>query len=193
MMRMTCNIIRKNPFTTITTEAEREGFINIMSIYEEKHALYKKYIRELDTFREFPVQMPENDIRKICDEYIQARNSSWHNIYDPESKTLVGFVIIGKEFPEKHPDSMRSVAQAYVLPKYRRKGLMTSVMADYMTRHEGVYSLLILEGNEYAKGFWKKFFEKEGYEEVPLAPDPEGYGEAMLFGYAPKPAAGLLP
>ena len=160
-----------------------------------KHALYQKYIRELDTFRDTPIQMPENEVRKTCEEYIQASNSFWHNIYDPASKKLVGFVIIGKEFPEKHPDSLRSVAQAYVLPEFRKKGLMTAVMSKYMKKsnHKGIYSLLILEGNEYAKGFWKKFFEKEGYEEVPLAPDPEGYGEAILFGYAPKPAARLLP
>ena len=157
-----------------------------MSIYEEKHALYQKYIRELDTFRDTPIQMPENEVRKTCEEYIQASNSSWHNIYDPASKKLVGFVIIGKEFPEKHPDSLRSVAQAYVLPEFRKKGLMTAVMADYMTRHRGVYSLLILEGNEYAKGFWKRSFEKEGYKEVSLEPAPGGYEDAQLYGYAPR-------
>ena len=47
-----------------------------MSIYEEKHALYQKYIRELDTFRDTPIQMPENEVRKTCEEYIQASNSS---------------------------------------------------------------------------------------------------------------------
>ena len=110
-----------------------------MSLYEEMHALYQKYVKELNTFRKTSVQMPENEVRKTCDEYIQASNSSWHNIYDPESKDLVGFLIIGKEFPEKHPDSLRSVAQAYVLPEYRKKGLMTAVMKDYMTRHKGFF------------------------------------------------------
>ena len=157
-----------------------------MSIYEEKHALYQKYVKELNTFRKTSVQMPENEVRKTCDEYIQASNSSWHNIYDPESKALVGFLIIGKEFPEKHPDSLRSVAQAYVLPEYRKKGLMTAAMEDYMTRHRGIYSLLILTGNEYAKYFWSRFFRNEGYEEVTLDPDPAGYGGAVLVGYGPK-------
>lgn len=158
-----------------------------MSIYEEKHALYQKYIRELDTFRETPIQMPENEVRKICDEYINASNSSWKNIHDPVSKKLVGFVIIGKEFPEKHPDSLRSVAQAYVLPEFRKKGLMTAVMSKYMEKsnHKGIYSLLILKGNEYAKGFWKRFFEREGYKEVSLEPAPGGYKDAQLYGYAP--------
>lgn len=164
-----------------------------MSTYEEKHALYQQYIRELDTFRETPIQMPENEVRKICDEYINASNSSWKNIHDPVSKKLVGFVIIGKEFPEKHPDSLCSVAQAYVLPEFRKKGFMTAVMADYMTGHKGIYSLLIMEENEYAKGFWKRFFKKEGYKEVPLEPAPGGYKGAQLYGYAPKDGVDGVP
>lgn len=142
----------------------------ILSVYEEKHVLYQKYLKELDTFREEPLRLSEKVCRKICDYYIQSKFSSWHNIYDLENGNFVGFVIIGKEFPEKHRDSLRSVAQAYVLPEYRKKGLMTAAVSDYMTRHRGTYSLLILKGNEYAAGFWKRLFEKEGYTEVSLSP-----------------------
>ena len=92
-----------------------------MSLYEEKHALYRKYVEELDKFRKKPLRLSEKECRQICDDYIQSKNSSWHNIYDPASGELVGFVIIGKNYPEKHRDSLRSVSQAYVLPQYRKR------------------------------------------------------------------------
>lgn len=157
-----------------------------MSVYEEKHALYRKYLDELDTFRENPERISDESCRKICDWYISSKKSSWHNIKDLDTDELVGFVIIGKEVPEKHPDSVRSVAQAYVLPEYRNKGLMTAVMSDYMTRHKGVYSLLVLKGNTYAAGFWKRFFEKEGYEEKKLRPINVLDDEAVMYAYGPK-------
>lgn len=158
-----------------------------MSLYEEKQYLYRRYVDELDGFRETHMHMSEKECREICDSYIQSKISSWHNIYDqPESGRLVGFVIIGKEYPEKHPDSLRSVAQAYVLPEHRGKGLMTAVMSDYLTRHKGVYSLLILKGNEAAVRFWKSFFGKEGYAETTLWPAAFADEESVLYAYMPR-------
>ena len=158
-----------------------------MSLYEEKHALYRKYVEELDKFRKKPLRLSEKECRQICDDYIQSKNSSWHNIYDPATGNLVGFVIIGKNYPEKHRDSLRSVSQAYVLPQYRKKGLMSEVMSDYLTRprHKGVYSLLVLEGNRYAAGFWRRFFRKEGYVETTLWPEGVGDREAGMYAWMP--------
>lgn len=156
-----------------------------MSLYEEKHALYRKYVEELDKFRKKPLRLSEKECRQICDDYIQSKNSSWHNIYDPESGDFVGFVIIGKNYPEKHRDSLRSVSQAYVLPQYRERGLMTAVMSDYLTRHRGTYSLLVLKENKYAAGFWKRFFEKEGYYETTLYP-PINVDETVMYAFMPR-------
>ena len=141
-----------------------------MSLYEKKHALYRKYVEELDKFRKKPLRLSEKECRQICDDYIQS------------SGELVGFVIIGKNYPEKHRDSLRSVSQAYVLPQYRKRGLMTAVMSDYLTRprHKGVYSLLVLEGNRYAAGFWRRFFRKEGYVETTLWPAAVEDREAVM-------------
>lgn len=159
-----------------------------MSLYEEKHALYRKYVNELDSFRETPLNLSDQECREICDRYIRTKVSSWHNIFVPASSgksDLVGFLIIGKGYPEKHPDALRSVAQAYVLPEYRGKGLMTAAMKDYLTRHRGTYSLLILKGNEYAAGFWKRFFEKEGYYETTLWP-PVNVDETVMYAFMPR-------
>ena len=156
-----------------------------MSIYEEKHELYRKYVDELDRFRKKPIHITEKECREICDEYIRSKNSSWHNIYDPATKDLVGFVIIGKEPPEKHPDSLRSIAQAYILPKHRRKGLMTAAVSDYLKRHGGIYSILVLKGNDYAAGFWRRFFKREGYEEIGLAPIHNTGDETVMYAFGP--------
>lgn len=156
-----------------------------MSLYEEKHALYRKYVDELDSFRETPLNLSDQECREICDRYIKTKVSSWHNIFDPATGSLVGFLIIGKGYPEKHPDALRSVAQAFVLQGYRGKGLMSTAMKDYLTRHRGVYSLLVLKGNDYAAGFWKRFFEKEGYFETTLWPRINDV-ETVMYAFMPK-------
>ena len=156
-----------------------------MSDYEEKHALYKKYLDELDSFRSRPLHISDRECREICDDYIMSEKSSWHNITDPESGAIVGFVIFGKEYPEKHPDSLRSIAQAYVLPEYRRRGLMSAVVSDYMTRKRGVFSLLVVNGNEYAAGFWKRFFEKNGYTAAQLSPVKHEDDDVTMYAYKP--------
>ena len=156
-----------------------------MGMYEDKQKLYADYLRELDTFTRVPMNISAEESRKICDDYIYSAKSSWHNIKDPDSDELVGFLIIGKEVPEKHPDSIRSVAQAYVKPEFRKRGLMTAVMSDYMTRHKGVYSLLVIAGNTYAAEFWRNFFEKEGYHSVDLDHSIIKDRDLILYGYAP--------
>lgn len=156
-----------------------------MGIYDEKQRLYRDYLKELDTYREAPLGLTDGAARRWCDDYISWKKSSWHNIYAPGGEELVGFLIIGKEVPEKHPDSIRSVAQAYVDPRYRNQGLMTACMADYMTRHRGVYSLLVLKNNENAREFWKNFFKKQGYRPVELDPSIVTDNDVELYGFEP--------
>lgn len=160
-----------------------------MTMYEEKHMLYQRYVSELnESFSDERYRIPEEDAREDCDEYICDKDATWKNIFSADGK-LVGFLIIGKGGDERHPDSIRSVAQAYVLPEYRRQGLMTAALADYESRHRGVWSLLVIWGNTAAKAFWEKRFAELGYTPVSL---DTGYvrddlrGEFCLLGFRPK-------
>ena len=155
-----------------------------MNTYEVKHGLYSKYIEELSQIAGVDKLMEGNECRKCCDEYISAKDSSWHNVFGQDGK-LVGFLIIGKEVPERHPDALRSVAQAYVLPEYRSRGLMSAALSDYMSRHRGVYSILVLKDYTNAKEIWNHLFKKNGYRECGLDREYVSADDCDLLGFEP--------
>lgn len=138
-----------------------------MGIYLEKHELYREYAKELDRFRNIPINASEEKVRQWCDAYIEDIECSWKNIFSKTGE-LAGFLIIGKSDIEKHPDADYGIAQAFVASKYRRQGLMSETVKDYIHRHPGTYSLLVLKNNNYAKEFWKKVFLSENYRKADL-------------------------
>ena len=98
-----------------------------------------------------------------------------------------GFVIVGSHAPYSHPFSDYSICEAYVLPEYRKRGLMTSVVCSLVEECPGKYSLLVLDHNEYAKNFWSKVFASMRY--VPYDLDfgaVDSHGDHLcLFGFKP--------
>lgn len=165
-----------------------------MSIYEQKHKLYRDYCVELNSYR----AVPDTDtdvlinnqlaIDTWCDTYINDENCTWRNIFDEASGNLVGFLIVGKGGSEKHPDADFGIAQAYIAPEFRNQGLMTKTIKEYLGKHKGLYSLLVLEKNTYALKFWKRTFAKEGYH--PMRLDDryviDGGDDLILLGFAPN-------
>ena len=157
-------------------------------IYNDKQRLFHDYVKELDTFRKMPDMRSDAQISECCDAYMSSKNCTWKNIFDPDTKELVGFVIFGKSGEEKHPDALRSVEEAYLAPASRKKGLVYECLRDYESRHHGVYSLLVIKGNLPAKEYWAKTFKKLGYTPVELEPLQFTDDETELFGYKPKKA-----
>ena len=160
-----------------------------MSLYLDKQKLYEDYVKELNSFRDY--QMDLDETRESFNFYIQTDECTWKNIFD--GKELVGFVIFGKGGGEVHPDADRGIAQAYVAPSHRRKGLMEDAVRDYASRHRGIFSLLVIDGNTYAKRYWNNLFTKMNYEAVSLDSSciiqPEGE-HLELLGYMPKAIIG---
>ena len=158
-----------------------------MSIYEKKHTLYRQYCEELDLFRPIPLAETDAVLDNWCDCYISATNCSWRNIFNEENE-LVGFLIIGKDGCEKHPHADFGIAQAYVDPNYRKNGLMTQAVNEYIEKHKGIYSVLVIKQNEYALNFWNNLFTKAGY--VPHELDTRFVNnedeELILLGFAPN-------
>lgn len=164
-----------------------------MSLYTDKHRLYQEYVKELNTFRP-GFEMSEEEARESCDQYISSKDCTWKNIFAPDTGELVGFLIFGKSGNEKHPDTDRSIAEAYVTPACRRQGLMSAAVRDYESRHSCRYSLLVIEGNAYAKKYWQKLFADMGYRPVELddscvMADAE---RLLLLGFVPDPLGDFM-
>ena len=156
-----------------------------MSMYDEQLALYRAYMLELDGFRETPAFTNDADVIADFEAYRNSSECSWHNVFD--NGTLVGFLIIGKSGRFVHPDSIRSVREAYVLPSYRGRHLMRDVLGDYMTRHTGVYSLLVLRRNRFALHYWPACFASLGYRPCILSTDcvRSNGDDLILLGFEP--------
>lgn len=165
-----------------------------MSIYEQKHNLYRDYCKELEQYKEKSDTESEfqtdnhSNVDIWCDDYINDKNCTWKNIFDDASGELAGFLIIGKGGSEKHPDADYGIAQAYVNPAFRNQGLMTKMIKEYLEKHKGIYSLLVINQNLYALSFWKKTFANAGYHPVNLDDkyviDPDD--NLILLGFAPN-------
>ena len=163
--------------------------MTLMSMYEEKLALYRAYMLELDGFRETPAFTDDADVIADFEAYINSSECSWHNVFD--NGELVGFLIMGKSGRFVHPDSIRSVREAYVLPDHRGKHLLRDVLGDYMTRHKGVYSLLVLRRNQFALRFWPTCFKSLGYRPCALSTDciRSNGDDLILMGFEPIESA----
>ena len=139
-----------------------------MTLYAMKQQLYIDYIKELNTFRkEGEPIMPESHAIAVFDFYVNTKDAKWINIFADYGE-LAGFLIIGKHNKEVHKDADYAVAQAYIDPKYRHQGLMTDAVKDYVGRHPGVWSLLVMQRNDYAKEYWPNLFEKIGARSIPM-------------------------
>lgn len=157
-----------------------------MGLYNDKHRLYADYVKELNKFRPGN-EISEVEAREQCDHYISSSDCTWKNLFAADTGELIGFLIIGKVGAEKHPDAERSMKEAYVVPEYRRKGLMKDVIVDYESRHHSTYSILVQSANEDAIRFWEKVYGDMNYKPVELdASKVEVTEEMVLLGYAPK-------
>ena len=155
-----------------------------MTTYEQKHALFRDYLEELDTFRDKAVLWNKEENEAYCDECISSPKCSWNNIYDRDGE-MAGFLIIGKEGIMKHPDSDYSILEAYIAPHRRGKGLMEEAVKTYVLTHPGIYSLLVIRGNKNALSFWQTLFKKIGGRPYVLSTeyvDPNDK-DLILLGY----------
>lgn len=158
-----------------------------MSLYDEKKQLYLDYCKELAVYYDDPSSaMTEEEAESAFEEYITSEDCSWRNIF-AEDGNLAGFLIIGKHGRFCHPDAMRSISEAYIKPEYRGKGLMKAEAGGYLSRHPGVFALLVLKKNRAAKGFWKHLFKIQNFSPIYLDDsyvEPDIQNDAELLGYA---------
>lgn len=135
-----------------------------MSHNIERLKLWYKYVRELDNISGTRA-MPLLEILKNFDKTIKDPNTQWIDILSSVDGSLAGFFVVGTK-NNCHPDADYYIQEAYILPKYRRNGIMSLIVKEFVENHEGIYCLLIINGNEIAKSFWGKVFSELGYKEI---------------------------
>ena len=119
--------------------------------------------------------------------YYSTRNNpyaKWIDIVDSDLNKPVGFLVIGTD-PNCHPDADYYIQEAYISPEYRRKGLMSKAVSDFIKEHEGTYCLFIIDNNEIALKFWSAVFKKTKYKSVNLS-EIRVNGPYSLYGYKPN-------
>lgn len=85
----------------------------------------------------------------------------------------VGFIIIGNSNNEqvKSKGLDYFIEDTFILPDYRRKGLMQKVVQDYFNSHAGTYGMVLIDKNKLGKSFWHsvikddEWLSKERYSE----------------------------
>lgn len=125
-------------------------------------SLYEDYCRELESFLDVPLDI---DAVEVVSGYRKRRWNSIKLLFD--EGMLAGFLIIGTA-PNCHPDCEYFIAQAYVAPESRRKGIMTKAVSEFVKDHRGKYCMDILYKNYSARIFWLTRFRELGYELIQL-------------------------
>ena len=158
-----------------------------MDEFERRHELFAQYCGELNTFRGSDVeQQGMFEMYNNCEEYFRASGCTWHDIWMDDQ--IVGFIIVGVQVPYCHPEADYSICEAYILPEYRKRGLMTAVVRSLVEDDPGRYSLLVLDGNKYAQAFWPKVFASMRYKPCSLSDEyvnPHG-DHVQNFGFEPS-------
>ncbi len=141
--------------------------MNIKNNYLTRIGLYRKYVEELGPFDPYLAQMGYKETYDVAMYYIETPGVEWVDIKDKEDK-IIGFVIFSTAEEDHHPATDYGICQTYILPTYRRQGIMTKAVLSYLKLHPGAVSLDILKKNDKAKAFWKKVMYKVNAFELPL-------------------------
>lgn len=146
--------------------------------------LYLDYCHELaridpEQFTDFT----DEDAVEVAEDY--EASAYWCDIIDEEE--LCGFVIFAVA-PECHPDADYFIAQAFVSPAYRKKGLMTDAVKDFIKLHPGIYCALVIKDNKSANDFWQKLMKSIGYKDYELSAYEGEFKERLIqYGWCQNP------
>lgn len=92
---------------------------------------------------------------KYIDEYF--KDDTRHAYYIKVDGKYTGFVLINRiTFVEKNANT---IAEFFILKKYRRQKLGTDIALDIFNRFKGKWELRVLNKNDRGLEFWKKVIE----------------------------------
>lgn len=97
---------------------------------------------------------------------------------------VVGFLIVF-EGQQYQVDYDYLICSAYVLPAYRKNGLMTTLLSSFMEQHPGTYLLDVFAGNRAAERFWANRFQDADYQEAWKKECYQGLKKVKTIKYMP--------
>lgn len=146
-------------------------------VLDKRLALYRDYIRSLAPFGctvDTPFKMYEQAFEQMRLPYV------WHDIYANEGKLPMGFLVLGYG-DACHPDCDVWIAQSYLSPDSRGRGLMANAVAGALADADARRVVLdVLIGNP-AKGYWERLFHHLGWKRTVLPASAVGDPVELLF------------
>ena len=155
----------------LTFEDAEKAAINTDGSAEQiRYNMFRDYLLELQETEGLTYM---NDAQ-ILDNFIKIRSNTteyWRDVYPDQSRRekqdIIGFWVLGAN-GNCHPDADYFIAEAYIKPEYRREGIMSDRISDWIKTYGGKFCLFVLSKNEIAKKFWNKLFADLDYEECEL-------------------------
>jgi GNAT superfamily N-acetyltransferase len=127
------------------------------SEHDDFFKMFADYHHELDAYDRHAEDNPwdpEGYRRAVLDD-MEGRELSWVTVDGERAGFLV--VRVFPDFPDDSRD-VASIAEFYVLPAYRRRGVgraaIEALLADHRARGTFEVEAGILDGNAPAKAFW---------------------------------------
>lgn len=132
----------------------------------DRFLLFSSYMEELSLYDPEIRNMTPEEFTSWFNEYLSDDYCFTDIIVDGH---IVGFAIISAPGSSKCYDGCDYyIAQAYIRPEYRRRGLMTKTMVDIFSKNKGSYCYEVLAGNDGAKAFWDKLFTMVHAIDIPV-------------------------
>ncbi|OWR32793.1 GNAT family N-acetyltransferase [Saccharibacillus sp. O23] len=119
--------------------------------------LMQFYIYDFSEFLGFDVEENGQYSPYPLDEYFEEGNRQFAYVIKREEK-YAGFVLVRliEDVGVRH----YSIAEFFVLKKYRREGIGKAVAADIFSRHKGPWEVHQIENNKGAQIFWKRAIDE---------------------------------
>lgn len=175
-------------------EAERAAIYTDGSAEQIRYNMFRDYLIELQKIEEYKYM----DDAEILDNFIKIRHGDvehWMDVYPDNANNcaahrtkhdIIGFWILGQN-GNCHPDADYFIAETYIRPEYRREGIMSDRISDWIKTYGGKFCLFVLSKNEVAKKFWENVFDRCGYEPYELSDIANDMnGHLIQLGYKPK-------
>ena len=138
---MNCTLLR-------ASEEYKAVIQNLMQFYIYDFSEYVKYdVADNGLFAPYP----------HLDDYWKETNNKFPYIIKKDDK-YIGFVLV--KFIESQERMYFSIAEFFILKKYRRTGIGKAIAIKVFNLHKGQWEVFQKESNKPAQIFWKKVIEE---------------------------------
>ncbi|MGF6355779.1 putative acetyltransferase [Paenibacillus sp. 4624] len=150
------NVIGNNMQVRIKAEDYEMNFAIVQvnqKLREVLNNLMQFYIYDFSEFLNFDVEENGKYSPYPLDDYFKEGNHHFAYLIKREEK-YVGFVLV--RLIEDLGLRRYSIAEFFILKKYRGEGMGKSVATDIFNRHKGPWEVHQIESNQGAQVFWKR-------------------------------------